>query len=426
MIHAYRYRKGCIVAVSHNQRNLPDGHEWTNEWPLVWQLLYTYKHSSIQNHSLPPQPSFQQFVPASLLAAMDIPVQRQQFHFVAVVNDGEIALSPGIFEVSPVIRRQAVAEAQREQAGTTIRLFINIPSTVQDLRVVEEYVLRAEQNICPPPPEMDVPTLMTVAELAMELDIPRVADLVTSDICQVLERDRRDVRDNPWVALCQLAKKRNDEMFYGNIAWCFLNATRATRSQKEALWAYQTGQLIYEETGYPRPWTYGLYLCVAWGAFGHPNASNIPGAMRSAVQSCQMELRNLMKRLKTPQLCEEHNPRVCVGRDVRQRCVEYWKAVWVLAYQIARSDIHAEYGGTTLGGVKRDVLRMLHLIVLALQNITQTPPARPVSPECNLQRLHASNGWLLEEQDRVRSIIDYLRRKDDFTTKLRNEGLQKL
>lgn len=190
-----------------------------------------------------PTPSYQQFVPASLLAAMDISVQWQQFHVVAVVNDGEIALSPRIFEVSPVIRRRAVAEAQREQAGTTIRLFINTPSTVQNLRAVEQYVLRAEQTVCPEPPQMDVPTLMTIAELAVELDIPRVADMVTSDICQVLERDivgDGDVRDNPWVALCLLATKTNDERFYGNITRCFSNATRATRSQKEALWAFRS------------------------------------------------------------------------------------------------------------------------------------------------------------------------------------------
>ena len=193
-----------------------------------------------------------------------------RFSLVAVVNDGQVALSPRMFNVSPAICAHAILEAQREQPKFTNRLTINIPGTVQDLRTLEWYLLHANQNGCAQPGEKDLPTLITVAELAIYLEIPGVADLVTSDISQVLvlrTDDGEDVKDYPWLNLCYLANETGNKNLFDSVAWCFLNAARATRSLKDALWAFRIGQIVRQETGYQGLWTYGMYLCVVWGAF---------------------------------------------------------------------------------------------------------------------------------------------------------------
>jgi len=257
---------------------------------------------------------------------------------------------------------------------------------------------------------MDLPTLITAGELVVHLDIPGVADLVTFDIIQVLVGEVEgpyDLRDHPWLDLCRLANKINGKKFYDGIAWCFLNATRATRSPEGALWACQIGQTVHNETGYQRLWTYGLYLCVAWGAFGHPAGPTLPRAMVYGVQLAQGILVAVMNGLDIPQLCDVHEPQ-CVGGDVRRYCVEYWEAVWRQAHQVARERLSNEYDKTNLGGVKRDVLRMLPLITLALQDITQTRPVEGALRICDVKRLHASNDWLLANQGMIRSIINGL------------------
>jgi hypothetical protein len=326
---------------------------------------------------------------------------------VSVVNDGQVTLSLGIFNASPVIR--ALAEAQRQRANFAGELFISIPGTVEDLQTLERYILHANQSDCPRPGEMDLASLITVAELAVELGIPGIAHLVTSDITQVLTHeidDGLDVKDYPWLGLCHLAKKTYDKDFFDSLAWCFLNAVRATRSQKDALWAFQIGQTVHEETGLKDLWTYGLYLCVAWGAFRHPNASKLPEAFASAVRSNQTELVTMMGDLATPQACGVYDPRVCVGGDVRRRCVDHWWGVWRQAHRVASERLTNEYKGTSFGGAERDVLRMICLISDALQEVTQMEPFSLVSPVCDPERFHASNEWLLGQQDKVRSIIN--------------------
>ena len=329
----------------------------------------------------------------------------RSFFLVAAVNDGHIPFSPKIFSMSPVIQAQAVAEVEREQARHTGEVYINIPGTVHQLWTLERYALRATQDDHPRPGEKDLPTLVAVAEFALELEIPGVvADLAISDISQVLvygTYQRGDLRNYPWLKLCFLAKKKGGKKLYDWIAWRFFNMTQATYSLKDALWAFQIGKSVHEETIYPRLLTYGLYLCVAWGAFSHPDAPELPRAMASAVPSCQTQLATLMNGLAIPQLCEVHDPSVCVGRDVRRRCVDVWKAVWQQAHQVARESLCNEYKQTDFGGVERDAFRMFDLIALALQRIAQTGP-------CDHQRLHALKGWLLENQATVRSIIGRL------------------
>ena len=367
----------------------------------------------MQNHRLPP-PSFLstwQLSPTSLLATMSFTFRGQPFHVVAKANDGPITLSPRIVAVSPVIRAQAIAKAKREHARSTGEVSINIPVTVQDLRTLEQYVLRATQNVYPQPGEMNLPTLITIAECAVELEIPGAADLVASDISQTLVlgiNDGDDVRDYPWLDLCNLAKRTTGKRFHDSISRCFFHRIQATYSPKDALWAFQIGKTAYEETGYPRLLTYSLYMCVAWGAFSRPDAPELPRAMASAVLSYQTRLVILMDGLATPRLCEVHHPLVCVGGDARRRCVDLWKTVWQRAHQVAHERLCDEYKQTKFGGAERDVLRMLFLIYLALHQITRTEPAGLASPMCDLQRLRASNGWLIEEQDTVRTIIDCL------------------
>jgi len=58
-------------------------------------------------------------------------ISGRQFDLVAAVSDGEITLSPGMVDMSPVIRAQAVTEAQRVQAESTSKLLINIPGTYE-------------------------------------------------------------------------------------------------------------------------------------------------------------------------------------------------------------------------------------------------------------------------------------------------------
>jgi len=348
------------------------------------------------------------------------------FKIVAAVNDGQVTLSPEMYNVSPVINAQATAAAQLAQAKFTNKLFINVPGTVNDLQTLERYVLRSNQTDCPQPGELDLATLITVAELAVELKIPGVADLFTSSISRVLgygidSGDSGDVKDYPWVNLCHLAKKIMDEKFFNNIAWWFLNAARATRSQKGALWAFQIGRTVYEDTGYPRLWTYGLYLCVVWGAFTHSNAPTLSSTMASAVDLNQKTLATLTGGLAIPQLCDVHDPQACVGEGARRRCVDHWHAVWRKAHHVANDRADKEYEGTNIGGPSRDVLRMLHLVSGALQDITHIEPFRLVSPACDLSRLHASNGWVLEQQSVVRSIITHLAFESIFS--LRTEDL---
>jgi hypothetical protein len=343
---------------------------------------------------------------------MDFFVQTpgRRYHLVAVVNDGQVALSSGLFNVSPVIRAAAIAEAQREHAIFMNRLFIKIPGTVQDLRTLEGYALHENQSACPQPEETDLPTLITVAELAMELEIPGVVTLVASHVSQVLEQaleDGEDVRDYPVLNLCQLAQKTNNKKLLDTIAWWFLNAARATRSQRDALWALHIGEAVRKETGYLGLHTYGMYLCVAWGAFRHPEAPRLKLATSSAVHSAQIKLVGFMEGLATPQLDEEHDHQVCVGAEVRRRCVDHWQAVWRQAHQLASRRICDEYKGTSFNGPQRDVLRMLRLMIEGLEGITQTTPGSLVSPACDLKRLHKSNGWLLKYQDMVKSIVSH-------------------
>ncbi len=339
-------------------------------------------------------------------------LQGRPFHVVAEANDGQITLSPMTVYMSPVIYALAVAKAEREQVRPTDEVSINIQVTVQDLRTLEQYVLRATQKISHQQPgEMNLPTLITVAECAVDVKIPGAADLVTSDISRALVNginDGVDVRDYPWLDLCNLAKKTTSKTLFYSISGCFFHRARATYSLKDALWAFQIGKTAHEETGYPRLWGYGLYLCVAWGAFSHPDAPELPRAMASAVPSYQTRLAILMDGLDTPRLCEVHHPWVCVGGDARHRCVDHWKTVWQRAHQVARETLCDEYKGTNFGGVERDVLRMLYLITLALQEIKQMDPVETASPMCDLQRLRALDGWLLEEQDTVRAIIGCL------------------
>ena len=353
---------------------------------------------------------------------MTFAFQGRLFFLVATVNDGHIPFSQKIFSMSPVIQAQAVAEVERQQArhtdeverqqaGGTGEVYINIRGTVHQLWTLEQYVLRATQNDHPQPGEKDLPTLIAVAEFTLELKIPGVAELVTSDINQVLVQGihhKSPLRNYPWLKLCHLAKETNAKKFYDYIAWRFLNSIRATCSPKDALWAFQIGKTVHEETGYPRLLTYSLYLCVAWGAFSHPDAPELPRAMASAVPSCQTQLATLMNGLAIPQLCEVHDSSVCVGGDVRRRCVDAWKAVWQRAHQVARERLCGEYNRTNFGGVERDALRMFYLIALALQRIMQTEPVGPVSPMCDRQRLQVSRRWLLKNLDTVRAIINRL------------------
>jgi hypothetical protein len=345
--------------------------------------------------------------------------QEWPFDIVAVLNDGEITLPPEIVGVSPVIRAHAVEEEERMQAKSMSKLLIKIPVTVRDLRTVEQYVRHANQTDYSPPQTMDLATLITVAELVVDLDIPGVADLVTSDISQVLEseiEEGRNLRDNPWLDLCRLASKTNDKRFYGSIAWCFWNATRATRSLTEAIWASQTGETAYKETGYRRLWTDGLYLCAAWGPFGQ---NPVAPTLSRDIAYTQGILVTMMNKLASPRLCEVHEPQVCVPGDARDKCVERWEAVWRQAHQVALEKLHEEYEGTNLGGVNRDVLRMLHLITLALQDITQDIMQWGPLQICDVKKLHTSNGWLLAYQTTIRTIIESPV-PDDFHFSLRN------
>lgn len=198
-----------------------------------------------------------------------------------------------------------------------------------------------------------------------------------------------------------MARKANSKEFVGSITWCFLNRGRATHSPKEALWAVRIGQTVRKETGYRRVWTFGLYLCVAWGGFSHPNAPEFPTTTARAVHVIETMLVGIMEALAIPHLCELHDHDECVGGKVRRRCVDHWQAVWRCAHRTACKRICE---GIDFGGAEIDVLRMLRLFSDALV----PEPTNPVSRKCDLTRFHAWNGFLLEKQDAVRSVINHL------------------
>jgi len=348
------------------------------------------------------------------------------FKIVAVVNDGQMDLSPEIFKVSRVIRDQATAESQLAQAKLTRIVSLNIPCTAHDLRTLERYILHVSQSDCQQLRGVDLATLVTVAELALELEIPKVADLVPIDITQTLipriNGDNRDnLKDYPWLKLCHIAKKTNLCMLLYSTAWLFLSVARATHSREHALWAFQIGRTVREETGLDSLWTFGLYLCVVWGAFKHVNAPILSSAIASAVYSNQIALESMMGCLKTPQLCEVHDSRVCVGEEVRRQCADHWQAVWKKAYQGAREKVCSEYKGTNIGGPERDVIRMVGLIRDALPMITAEAPFKLVSPECDRNRLRALDNWVLVQEGTVKSNINHLGLGDIMS--LRIEGL---
>lgn len=335
-----------------------------------------------------------------------------RFSLVAVVNDGQMDLSLQIVNVSPVIRALAIAEAHREQAKYMHKLFINIHGTVQDLKTLEWYVHHANDGDDRQPGTKDLPTLITVGEMAVKLKIPGIADLVTVDIGRVLVpqiEDGGDVKDYPWHDLCRVAANAVNDKLADTIAWCFLNAARETRSQQDALWALEIGETVHRETGNEGLRVYALYLCVIWGAFRL--VPQLTRTWSSGVHGIQITMVTLMEGLATPRLCEAHHSQECISGDFRQRCVTHWRAVWQEAHRVAGERIRDEYKEIYIGGPERDVLRMLRLISSALQEITQRPPTSLISPACDLKRLHASNRWLLEQQATVRAIIKQLPRE---------------
>ena len=325
-----------------------------------------------------------------------------------------------MFNVSPVIRAHAIWTAEREKTKYTSKLFIELPGTAQDLKGLQWYVVHASQSVYRPPGEMDLPTLITVTELALELEleIPDVAHLIAFDLGQVLTLridNGDDVRDYPWLELCHLAKKASDKRLFDSISdsinWCLLNAARAKHSQQDALWALQMGDTVRKETGYQGLWTYSMYLCVIWEAFSEPNAPRLMPTTASAVGVRQRTLETLLEGLGIPHLSDVHDSRACVGR-VRQECVDHWQAVWREAHQVASGEIYSEYKGSSFGGAERDIFRMLLLLTSAIPEIAQRKERHWRVTKCDLKTFHASNGWLLEQWGTVKSIINQLPRGD--------------
>jgi hypothetical protein len=329
-----------------------------------------------------------------------------QFCITVVVNDGQVALTPGMLYKSTVIRAHAIAEAQREQAALTNQVFINLPGTAQDFRTLERYALHEDESTRPFTGGFpDLATLMTVTDLAVKLQMQEVAEDVAFDIQYVLKLaidNGGDVRDYPWIDICHVVKKSDGIHLLGGIASSFFRAARATRSLNDALWACHVGQTIREETGFPFFWVYGLYLCVSWGAFGQPTGPKHPLA---AVHSGQIALAAQMDGLAIPHLCEVHDHGDCVGTYVRFDCEDHWRAVWRQAHQVASGKLYDEYTSTSLCGPERDVLRMSRLIYEALEEIR----AQSHEPSgCDLMRFRAARHWLWQREDIAISTIKQL------------------
>ena len=342
-----------------------------------------------------------------------------QFRLIAVVNDGELPLEKKMFNTSPVIRAHAIGTAMREKTKSTNKLFIKLPGTAEDLKRLQWYVVHASQSVHRPPGEMDLPTLITVTELALklELEIPDVAHLIAFDLGQVLTlsiANGGDVKDYPWLELCHLAKKANDQRLFDSLSdsinWCFLNAARAKHSQQDALWALQMGNTVRKETGYQGLWTYGMYLCVIWDAFSEPNAPRLTPDTASAIDARQRTLATLMEGFAIPHLGAVHDFKKCVAGSDRQHCMDHWQAVWREAQQVASGEIYEEYKGTSFGGAERDVYQMLDLITTAVPEVAQAKEKHSTKAACDLMRFHASNGWKLEQCALVKAIINQLPR----------------
>lgn len=328
---------------------------------------------------------------------------------VAAVNDGQVVLPFSMVNISPVIYASVLVKAKQEQQFGD-RLLIDIPGTVHDLQTLQQYIIQAKQSVWQQPGERNLPTLITVGELAMELEIPRVVDLVTYDMVWVLELeidDGHDVKDYPWLNLCHLTKKARKQGLLDRIAWCFLNTARATHSVQDALWAFEIGQTVLQETGFQGVLTNAMYLCVIWGALSEPNAPRLPAAIPSAIESTRMILESLLTNLASTQMCDEHDLQACKKGRARRRCVDHWRVVWQKAHQAASGAIHDEYRRTSIDGAERDILRMLRLIHDALWEIARAeavPPAQPTA--CDLKRLHATKILLLGQQGAVKSLIN--------------------